>query len=254
MTLASSQYEKDPAPQPAGLATGLTHVAIIMDGNGRWAKERGRPRIEGHRQGAEALRRTLEACAEHGVKWLTVYAFSSENWGRPEQEVNDLMGLLKHYINKEVDSLHKQQIAVRFIGDRSRLSDDIRQMLEKTEEKTIENAKFHLNIALSYGSKQELVHACQQIVHDVKQGKLTAEAITEKTIAEKLYTSGIPEPDLLIRTGGEQRLSNFLLWQMAYTELYFTETLWPDFDAEDIKRAIEAYGKRERRYGKRHTE
>lgn len=237
------------APVPHSQSPTPRHIAIIMDGNGRWAKERGQPRINGHRHGAEALRRTLESCAKHGIKWLTVYAFSSENWNRPEQEVQDLMGLLKHYISKEVSALHKKDIAIRFIGDRSKLSADIQKMLTDTEEKTKINSNFHLNIALSYGSKQEIVHACSQLLEDVAAGKLNAANINEDTLAAKLYTSGMPEPDLLIRTGGEQRLSNFLLWQMAYTELYFTDRLWPDFDDEDLSKAVEAYSKRERRYG-----
>ena len=223
-----------------------------MDGNGRWARARGKAHIKGHQEGAEALRRALRAAADAGVKWLTVYAFSSENWNRPEQEVSDLMGLLKHYIKKEIGDLDKEHIRLRFIGDRTKLSTDIQKMLADAEVKTATNEGFHLNIALSYGSKQELTQACQSIAHQAAQGTIKPENISEKTLEAQLYTSGIPEPDLLIRTGGEQRLRNFLLWQLAYTELYFTETLWPDFNAEDLSRAIEAFGQRERRYGNTH--
>lgn len=249
MNQSPPHTEKDPAQATNGRLTGLKHIAIIMDGNGRWAQAKGNPRIEGHRQGAEALRRTLKATAEHGVSWLTVYAFSSENWSRPQQEVQDLMGLLKHYIKKELKELDKERIRLRFIGDRSKLSADIQAMLRDAEEKTANNAAFNLNIALSYGSKQELTQACQTIATQVKLGNIEANDIDETLITKQLYTSNIPDPDLLIRTGGEQRLSNFLLWQLAYTELYFTDTLWPDFNADDLSQAIEAFGQRERRYG-----
>ena len=225
------------------------HVAIIMDGNGRWAKARGLPRIAGHKEGAEALRRTLESCADAGISWLTVYAFSSENWNRPADEVQDLMGLLKHYIKKEISALDKEGIRIRFIGDREKLSADIQKMLSDAEEKTAKHQRFNLNIALSYGSKQELTQACKNIAKQVAAGELTVDDIEERTIEANIYTSGMPEPDLLIRTGGEQRLSNFLLWQSAYTELYFTDTLWPDFQADDIDKAINAFSNRERRYG-----
>lgn len=227
----------------------LQHIAIIMDGNGRWAKGLNKPRIEGHQQGAEALRNTLRACADQGIKWLTVYAFSSENWNRPEQEVQDLMGLLKYYLGKEIETLHKEGTALRFIGNRDQLSADIKQMLDDAENKTKDNQAFHLNIALSYGSRQELTQTCKHIAIQVKQGLLDPEQIDEALLDRTIYTSGMPKPDLLIRTGGEQRLSNFLLWQLAYTELYFTDTLWPDFSQENLLEAIKAYSKRERRYG-----
>ncbi len=226
-----------------------THIAIIMDGNGRWALSRGLPRAAGHKRGAEALRATLDACKNEGIRWLTVYAFSSENWKRPADEVHELMGLLKLYISKEIDTLHKAGTCVRFIGDTSKLSPDVRELIAKAEEKTADNDTFFLNVALSYGSKQELVNACKTIAKRVKSGTTALDDINEGCISAALYTSGMPEPDLLIRTGGEQRLSNFLLWQMAYTELYFTDTLWPDFDAEHFKQALSAFATRERRYG-----
>lgn len=226
-----------------------THVAIIMDGNGRWAKAKGLPRIAGHKKGAEALRETLHSCRAHGVKYLTVYAFSSENWKRPEPEVNDLMGLLKLYISNEVDTLHKERIRLKFIGCRERLSADVLEMIQRAEQKTAGNDAFHLNIALSYGSQQEMVYAVRNIAERVERGEMAVAEIDEATIEHALFTSGLPEPDLLIRTGGEQRLSNFLLWQLAYTELYFTDTLWPDFTLKDFTSALEAFATRERRYG-----
>jgi undecaprenyl diphosphate synthase len=244
-----SKIDKDPAQLAHGQLTGLTHIAIIMDGNGRWAVSRGLPRIAGHKRGAEALRATLEACRNEGVKWLTVYAFSSENWKRPVEEVSELMGLLKRYISKEMDALHKAGTRVRFIGDMQKLSPDVRELVATAEEKTARNETFFLNVALSYGSQQELVHACKTIVEQVKKGTLAVEDINEDCLNAALYTSDMPAPDLLIRTGGEQRLSNFLLWQMAYTELYFTDTLWPDFNTEHFKLALSAFATRERRYG-----
>jgi len=225
----------------------LQHLAIIMDGNGRWAKSRNLPRTAGHKRGAETARKIIELCGNSGIKHLTLYTFSAENWNRPQDEVNDLMGLLKFYLGREVKNLHKQGIKLNFIGDRSKLSKDIVTKIIEAEELTKKNENLLLNIALSYGSRQEILEVTKQIASDYKNGKI--EEITEQIFENNLYTNISPDPDLLIRTGGEQRISNFLLWQMAYTELYFTDTLWPDFNEECLKQAIEEFDKRERRFG-----
>lgn len=224
-------------------------IAIIMDGNGRWAKARNLPRTSGHRAGIEAVRNTLEACKKFQIKHLTLYAFSSENWKRPIGEVDDLMGLLRFYLGKESSTLHKNNIRVTILGDRSRLNNDIQQAISRCEELTKHNSSLHLSIALSYGSRQEIVHAAQAITKEVLAGKYLPDAITEELFASHLYTQDTPEPDLLIRTGGEQRLSNFLLWQSAYTELFFTPVLWPDFTEAHLQEAIQSFEQRERRYG-----
>ncbi len=231
-----------PAKQPA-------HIAIIMDGNGRWAQQRGIPRKLGHRQGAEALRKILEHCQELPfLSHLTVYAFSSENWKRSDTEVNDLMELLAHYLTKEAKKLHEKGVKIRFIGDRTRLADDIHKSLEDVESLTKNNNVFTLVIALSYGSRQEIVRAMKRLA----ELEIAPTEITEESVSRVLDTNGIPDPDLLIRTGGDQRLSNFLLWQSAYTELYFTEALWPDFTPDHLRHAIESFSQRERRFGARH--
>lgn len=225
------------------------HIAIIMDGNGRWAKKRGLPRTVGHKKGATAARNIVKACGEMGVSYITLYAFSSENWNRSAEEVNDLMALLRYYLDQELEGLHKQQVRISVIGDRKKLDDDILQKIEEAEALTKGNSRLHLVIALSYGSRQELAHATQRIAVDVQAGKIKAEEIDEHVIDQYLYTTGIPEPDLLIRTGGEQRLSNFLLWQSSYAELFFSKKLWPDFDAEALQEAVTEFQQRERRYG-----
>ena len=225
------------------------HVAIIMDGNGRWAKSRGMPRTAGHKKGADALRRTLDACREMGVHTLTVYAFSSENWKRPQDEISDLMQLLKHYLEKELPELKKNSICLRFIGDFSRLDADMQARIQEAMQETAANRAFTLVVALSYGSRQEIARAVRKLAQDVKEGALAPQDITEHTINSALDTAELAEPDLLIRTGGEQRLSNFLLWQSAYTEFYFTDTLWPDFDKDQLKQALDEFITRERRYG-----
>ena len=239
-------------PPAEGAAKQPTHIAIIMDGNGRWAQQRGIPRKLGHKQGAESLRRLLEHCRELPfLSHLTVYAFSSENWKRSDDEVNDLMELLAQYLTRESKTLHKNGVRIRFIGDRTRLSDTIRQNLSDVETLTAANTVFTLVIALSYGSRQEISRAVQAIVARVKDGTLEPSQISESTLTDTLDTFGIPDPDLLVRTGGDQRLSNFLLWQSAYTELYFTEVLWPDFTPDHLRQAIESFGQRERRFGAR---
>jgi undecaprenyl diphosphate synthase len=225
------------------------HVAIIMDGNGRWAQARGLPRAAGHRQGADAVRRTLVAAGELGIPYLTLFGFSSENWKRPPDEVEALMGLLRHYLRSEIAELHRHGVRLRVIGELDRLAGDIAAMINNAETLTRDNDRMNLTIALSYGGRAEIVAAARAIATEVMQGKLTLDSIDETAIGRHLFTSELPEPDLLIRTSGEQRISNFLLWQCAYAELVFTKTLWPDFGRADLEEAVADYGGRERRYG-----
>jgi undecaprenyl diphosphate synthase len=225
------------------------HVAIIMDGNGRWAKARGLPRVAGHRRGAEAARRTVEAAAELGVAYLTLFGFSSENWKRPANEVDDLMALLRHYLRGEVAELHRHNIRIRVIGDRERLAPDIVTLIENTEALTAGNTRLQVAIALSYGGRAEIAGAARRIAEEVLAGKLAPAEIDEVCFARHLLTADMPDPDLVIRTSGEQRLSNFLLWQTAYSEFVFIETLWPDFGKPDLERALREYHGRDRRYG-----
>lgn len=225
------------------------HLAIIMDGNGRWAQARGLPRTAGHKKGADALRRTLDYCDESGVKYLTIYAFSAENWKRPSDEVSDLMQLLQHYLHQELETLHQRGVRMRFIGDISQLPAEIREQIAYSTDLTQRNTSFNLTIALSYGSRQEIVRAAQKIATLAQAGELKPEAVSEELFASQLDTAGLPELDLLIRTGGEKRLSNFLLWQSAYTEFYFSDTLWPDFGRDDFLAALKDFSNRERRYG-----
>lgn len=225
------------------------HVAIIMDGNGRWAKAKGLPRAAGHAQGAEAVRRTVKAASQLGIRYLTLYGFSLENWKRPAKEIADLMGLLRLYLRKEISELHREGVRIRFIGDRSLLAPDIISLIEMSEQKTRANTKLDLVIALSYGSRQEITSAVRQLVTDVVAGDIDIDSIDENTLEARLYTSDIPDPDLIVRTSGEQRISNFLLWQSAYAEFVFTDVLWPDFSREKLEDSIEEFGRRERRYG-----
>ena len=238
-----------PAPSNAGQPPPPAHIAIIMDGNGRWAKARGLPRTAGHKRGAESVRRTVEAAREMGISYLTLYGFSSENWKRPAGEVADLMGLLRLYLRNEIKSLHKNGIRLKVIGDRKRLGADIVRLIEDAEAKTADNASLTLVLALSYGGRQELVEAARRIAGDVVDGKLSPEAIDEEVFGNHLFTAGIPDPDLIIRTSGEKRISNFLLWQGAYAELVFIETLWPEFGRAELECAVRDYHGRERRYG-----
>ncbi len=226
-----------------------THVAIIMDGNGRWAKARGLPRVAGHQRGAESVRKTVKACRELGIGYLTLYAFSSENWKRPAEEVGDLMQLLRVYLRKELNELHANNVRVQFIGDRARLAKDITELIEHAEGKTRANTGLCLIIAVNYGGQAEIVNACRRIAIMVKEGDLGLDEISEETVAANMETAGLPDPDLLIRTSGEQRLSNFLLWQSAYSELVFMDILWPDFSKKSLLEAIEEYQRRDRRYG-----
>lgn len=229
------------------------HVAIIMDGNSRWAAARKLPRKLGHQSGADALKRTLEGCRDIGIRYLTVYAFSSENWNRDEHEVSDLMELMRFYLKREVKSLHKNNIRIQFIGDRNLLSDDIQEDLAAAEKLTSHNNSLHLTIALSYGSRQEIIKAIKSMAVEVANGSTSPEEIDDYMVMAHLDTSNLPDPDLLIRTGGEKRLSNFLLWQFAYTELYFSDILWPDFTVDHLREAVDDYSQRERRYGKRNN-
>ena len=225
------------------------HIAIIMDGNGRWAKARGLPRIAGHRRGAEAARRAVIAAAELGVPYLTLFGFSSENWRRPSEEIQDLMGLLRHYLRGEIAELHRNGVRLKVIGELARLEPDIFEMIESAEAMTRDDARITVIIALSYGGRAEIVAAVRAIVEQVRSGSLALDAIDEDCFARHLFTADLPDPDLLIRTSGEQRISNFLLWQSAYSEFVFTKTLWPDFSKGDLEEAIDEFCGRERRYG-----
>ncbi|SMF73784.1 Undecaprenyl pyrophosphate synthetase [Azospirillum oryzae] len=225
------------------------HVAIIMDGNGRWAKARGLPRTAGHKKGVDAVRRTVEAARELGIGTLTIFSFSSENWRRPEEEVSDLMGLLRFYLRSEVAELHRAGVRLRVIGDRTRLSEDINRLIDNAEGLTRDNRVMTLVVALSYGSRLEIVQAARRLAEEVAAGRLAPDAIDEDALSARLYTADIPDPDLIIRTSGEKRISNFLLWQAAYAELVFIDTLWPDFTKRDLEAAIEEFHRRERRFG-----
>ena len=226
-----------------------THVAIIMDGNGRWAQARGLPRAAGHAQGAEAVRRTVKAAKKLGISYLTLYGFSLENWKRPAKEITDLMGLLRIYLRKEIDELDREEVRIRFIGERALLDPDIIGLIEACERKTQWNTTLELIVALSYGSRQEISMAAQQLARDVAAGVIDPEAIDENAINNRMFTFDLPDPDLIVRTGGEKRISNFLLWQAAYAELMFIDVLWPDFSMEDLEKMVAEFGRRERRYG-----
>jgi undecaprenyl diphosphate synthase len=245
----------DPQRAPAAAGGGAdappSHVAIIMDGNGRWAASRRLPKIAGHREGARAVRRTIEAAIQSGVAWLTIYAFSSENWRRPAGEVLDLTGLLRHYLQSEIAELKANGVRLRVIGDRSRFDADIQSDLAAAETDTAANTRLNLTVALSYGARAEIAAAARAIADAVQAGRLDPARIDEDTFAGFLATAGIPDPDLVIRTSGEQRLSNFLLWQAAYAELVFLDVLWPDFGAAHFTAALAEYARRERRFGAR---
>lgn len=225
------------------------HIAVIMDGNGRWAQARGLPRTEGHRRGIDAVRRTVEAAGELGIEYLTLFGFSSENWKRPTVEVDDLMWLLRRFLQSETARMHENNVRIRVIGDRSTFSPDIVRLIEYSEEMTSGNDRLHLTAALSYGGRQEIVEAARALAKDVARGHVSPDEIDADGFAGYLATADIPDPDLLIRTSGEQRISNFLLWQIAYTELVFSDVLWPDFDRDHLESAIQEYNGRERRFG-----
>ncbi len=239
------------APLPANPDTGSGphHVAIIMDGNGRWAKARGLPRVAGHRRGADAVRRVVRGAGELGIPVLTLFAFSTENWTRPADEVADLMGLLRHYLRSELDELRKNGARLRVIGNRDGLAADIVRDIAEAETMTAGNARIDVNICINYGSRDEILRATRRLAKRVAAGEITADEIDQQSFERELLTAGLPDPDLLIRTSGEQRISNFLLWQCAYSELVFVDTLWPDFGKEHLERAIAEFRKRERRYG-----
>ena len=226
------------------------HVAVIMDGNGRWAKQRGLPRIEGHRRGANILKEMLRYCKDLGIETLTAYAFSTENWGRPVGEVNFLMSLFEKLLQKELREMEQEEVCINFIGDLTPLPQSLQQQMQRSMERTKNNQEVYFNVAINYGSRYEMINACQQIARKVQQGELSVEEIDDRIISQHLYTSASPDPDLLIRTSGEMRLSNFMLWQLAYTEIYVTDTLWPDFDSEQFDRAIASFLQRDRRFGK----
>ncbi len=239
----------EPAAATSDIPPPPVHVAIIMDGNGRWAKARGLPRTAGHKRGAESVRRTVEAARELGVSYLTLYGFSSENWKRPAGEVADLMGLLRLYLRNEINNLHKNGIRLKVIGDRERLGVDIVRLINEAEAKTAGNTALTLVLALSYGGRQEIVEAARRLAREVAAGRIAPDDVDDGMLADRLFTAGIPDPDLIIRTSGEKRISNFLLWQSAYAELVFIETLWPEFGRAELEAAIRDFHGRDRRYG-----
>ena len=237
---ASQRHDRPESPR---------HVALIMDGNGRWAAARGLPRAEGHRRGVEALRRIVEAAHELGILYLTIFSFSSENWSRPASEIGDLFGLLRRFIRNDLATLHRDGVRVRIIGERAGLEPDICALLSEAEELTRENARMNLIVAFNYGSRQEIARAASRLAREVAEGKRDPASIDADTLGQYLDVSDIPDPDLIIRTSGEQRLSNFLMWQAAYSELVFVPMHWPDFDRTALENAIAEYARRERRFG-----
>ena len=230
--------------------TKLQHIAIIMDGNRRWAKEKNLPSAFGHKKGVEALKNTLRACSDFGIKYLTVYAFSTENWNRKQEEVDFLMDLFAKTLKNELDEMHKENVVINFIGDLAKLNPKLQEILQNAVEVTKNNTGVRFQIAFNYGSRLEILQAVQNIAKRVQLGEIKPEDITEKMISESLYTQNIPDPDLLIRTSGEKRISNYLLWQIAYSEIYVTDQYWPEFDKNSLDLAIEEYHNRNRRFGK----
>ena len=236
-------------PMPPTTPALPRHLAIIMDGNGRWAQQRHRPRIIGHRAGAQAVKRCVEFCLQRGIEALTLFAFSSENWSRPSEEVGGLMKLFLGALEREVDELHRLGARLRFIGERARFDPAIQARMQAAEALTAGNPKLHLTIAASYGGRQDIAHAARQLAEDVAAGRLLPAQIDEAALSARMALADLPAPDLFIRTGGELRISNFLLWQMAYTELWFTDALWPDVDAHLLQQAVDDFATRERRFG-----
>lgn len=226
------------------------HIAIIMDGNGRWAKLKGLPKIMGHRQGVESVRRVIKACLKFSVKHLTLYTFSTENWSRPKEEVNALFQLLEDFLDKEFELFRENNVRLVVIGERERINERVRKKIEQFERDTLDNNALIVNVALSYGGRQEILNAVRFLASEVRDGRIELREIDEGVFSKALYTKNQPDPDLLIRTSGEMRISNFLLWQLSYTEIYVTEKLWPDFGEADLLEAIEEYGRRGRRFGK----
>jgi undecaprenyl diphosphate synthase len=250
-TIAAPDFVAAPLQTRTAAAVVPAHVAIIMDGNGRWAKSRGLPRVAGHREGSRAVRRAVEAAIRSGVSWLTIYAFSSENWRRPPGEIMDLTGLLRRYLRSEIAELKQSGVRLRFIGDRCRFDTDIQADLTAAARDTAVNSRLNLTIALSYGARAEIAAAARAALEAVRSGFLDANDLGEEVFARFLATAGMPDPDLIIRTSGEQRLSNFLLWQAAYAELVFLDVLWPDFDQAHFTMAMDEFARRERRFGAR---
>lgn len=239
-------------PEPESLPSSdrrPQHIAIIMDGNGRWAQARGLPRIEGHRQGANSVRTVIETCSDLGIPYLTLYCFSNENWKRPKQELDFLMGLLKVYLTQQAATLVKNGIRLQVIGRRDGLSDDVNEIIDRAIENSRGGTQFHLCLAINYGSRQEIVDAVRNIAERVQQGTLAPSDIDEQTLSQALYTRELPDPDLVIRTSGEMRLSNFLLWQISYSELWVTDKFWPEFDRNDLIEAVTDFSRRKRRFG-----
>ncbi|KIC39144.1 isoprenyl transferase [Leisingera sp. ANG-M7] len=237
------------AGEAPAVRSGPRHVAIIMDGNGRWAQARGRPRLFGHHAGARRVREVVECCPDLGVEYLTIFAFSTENWKRTQTEVTGLMSLFRRYISKEMNALAEKNVRVRFIGDRVRLDAKLTGLMDKLERKTEGNSGTQLTIALNYGGRDEVARATKRLARDVAEGRLNPEDVDEETLPRYLDTHVLPDPDLVIRTSGEARISNFLLWQSAYAEYEFIDTLWPDFTAEELARLCSSYGRRDRRFG-----
>ncbi len=238
------------APVPATTDIQVpVHLAIIMDGNGRWAQARGKKRTFGHNAGAEAVRRAVEAASDLGIKYRTLFSFSSENWSRPNSEISDLMGLLRLYLRREITELHSKGVRLRVIGDRTRLADDIQDLITNGEEKTKDNTGLNLILALSYGARDEILNATRTLAAECAAGRISPDDIDERAFERALFTHDIPDPDLLIRTSGEKRISNFLLWQLAYTEFVFIDKHWPDFSISDMSDAVEEFARRERRFG-----
>ncbi|WP_274610975.1 polyprenyl diphosphate synthase [Rhodovibrio sodomensis] len=228
---------------------GPRHVAVIMDGNGRWAQARGHPRTVGHRQGAEAVKGVVRTAGEFGVSYLTLFAFSAENWKRSAREVQDLMGLLRTFVQRELDDLRDNGVCLRVIGDRTPLPEDLQDMLARAEAQTRANRRIAVTLALNYGGRQDIVNAAQQMAQGVADGELGVDEISLQAFGDALSTSSLPDPDLLVRTGGEQRISNFLLWQCAYAEMFFIDKLWPDIGPDDVHAMVETYQHRRRRFG-----
>ena len=242
------QGSETAANDPTGMDV-PQHVAIIMDGNGRWAKSRSQPRHTGHRAGVKSVRETVESAAKRGVKYLTLFAFSSENWQRPQQEVSRLMNLFLEALQREADELHRNNVRLRFVGARAQLRPKLVRKIDAAEQQTKENSGLTLIVAVAYGGRWDIVNAARQLASKVAAEKMTIEDIGDAVFAQELALSGVPDPDLLIRTGGEQRISNFLLWNLAYSELYFCDCLWPDFREQEFDEAMNFYGMRQRRYG-----
>ncbi|MEM9810569.1 MAG: isoprenyl transferase [Pseudomonadota bacterium] len=251
---AAKAKAKDPSAHAGGSHRQVDHVAIIMDGNGRWAEANGVSRLEGHKAGVEAARRAVEAARDEGIRTITLYSFSTENWSRPDWEVRHLLGLLRHFFREDLSKLAEEGVRVRILGDHNSLPPDIKKLVDEAEARTAANTAFTLQVAFNYGGRDEIIRAAAKIAEKAAQGELTAEQVSEETLSSYLDTAGVPDPDLIIRTSGELRISNFLLWQAAYAEFIFMDVLWPDFGRDNLRAAMEEFQRRERRYGGRKGE